>query len=151
MSYRGPIHCIALALVLVLMACSSKSGPKGMSESTYTAMRKAVNALELASDSRDASPSVFDPKLQAASKGADEVYNEMGNQSSDGYAADQIRSCVDQLKLFRSTFTSRESASRPIEQQLQGLKGTEMKDATDVVARDGKDLDDCVRAAKAYL
>jgi hypothetical protein len=137
--------------ILLLAACSRTMGPKGLSESTYTATRKAVDALQRAGDYRNSSAAIFGPKLQAASKAADDVYNEMGNQTADGYAVNQIRSCLEQLKSYRSTFDSRESVSDPIEDQLKGLKGAKMADATDVVARSGKDLDDCIAAAKGYL
>lgn len=122
-----------------------------MSDATYIAMQRAVDALERANEYRNANASVFDPKLQAASKAADEVYNEMGNRSSDGYAVSQIRVCIDQLKVYRSTFDSRESVSQPIEEQLKGLKGAQIGDANDVVARNAKDLDECIKAAKSYL
>ena len=146
-----PIQCVVLGSLLFLAGCSHTSGPKGLSDSTYAATRKAVDALERASQYRNASTSIFDPKFQLASKAADDVYDEMGNQSADGYAVNQIRSCIDELKLYRSTFSSRESVSHPIEEQLKGLKGATVSDANDVVARNGKDLDDCIKAAKAYL
>jgi hypothetical protein len=142
---------LVLGTMLLSCACTHTRGPRGLTDSTYAAARKAVDALERASENRNSSASIFDPKLQAASKAADEVYHDMGNQSSDGYAANQIRSCIDQLKAYRSNFDSRESVSRPIEDQLKELKATQMKDANDVVARGGKDLDDCIQAAKSYL
>jgi hypothetical protein len=126
-------------------------GPKSLSDSTYAAMRRAVDALQRAGDYRNSSAAIFDPKLQAASKAADDVYNDMGNQTADGYAVNQIRSCIEELKSYRSTFDSRESVSQPIEEQLKGLKGAKIGDANDVVARSSKDLDDCIDAAKRYL
>lgn len=146
-----PVHCVVLGGVFLMLACSHTMGPKGLSASTYAATRNAVDALERASDYRNAGASVFNPKLQAAVKAADNVYNEMGNQTADGYAVNQIRSCIEELKSYRSTFDSRQSVSQPIEQQLKGLKGAKISDATDVVARSGKDLDECIDAAKAYL
>ena len=151
MPYLRSIQCIVLGGILFACACNRTTGPKGLSDSTYAATRRAVDALERASEDRNSSASTFDPKLQAASKAADDVYYDMGNQSSDGYAASQIRSCIQELKAYRSNFNSRESVNRPIEEQLKGLKGTEIKDATDVVARNGKELDECIKAAKAYL
>lgn len=142
---------LPLAALLFSGACSRTMGPRGLSETTYVATKKAVAALESASENRNASASIFDPKLLAASQAADEVYNDMGNQGADGYAASVVRGCIGELKVYRSNFDSRESDSRPIEQQLKGLKGAQMKDETDLIARSAKDVDDCIQAAKAYL
>ena len=145
------IYCAILGFLVFPTACTRTTGPKGLSDSTYAAVRTAVEALERANEDRNASASLFDPKLQAASKAAEEVYFEMGNQRSDAYAASQIRSCIEQLKVYRSNFSSRESVSRPIEDQLKGFTGTQMKDANDVVARNAHELDECISGAKAYL
>ena len=114
-------------------------------------MQKAVDALERASENRNSASSIFDPKMQLASNAAEEVFHSIGNQTADSYAATQVRSCVEGLREYRTNYDSRESVSRPIEEQLKELKGTQMKDAVDVVARNGRDLDECVKAAKAYL
>ena len=151
MPYLQPLRCLVVGGILFSCGCAHTSGPKRHSDSTYAATRRAVDALERASEDRNSSASIFDPKLEAASKAADEVYYDMGNQTSDGYAASQIRSCIEELKAYRSNFASRESANRPIEEQLKGLKGTETKDASDVVARNGKELDQCITGAKSYL
>lgn len=145
------IYALLCGALVLLSACNHTSGPKELSSRTYTATQRAVNALQRASESRDSAASVFNPKLEAAAKAADEVYFDMGSQKADGYAATQVRSCVDELRQYRSNFDSQESVSRPIEEQLHGLKATAVKDANDVVARNGKELDDCIAAAKAYL
>ncbi len=151
MSFLRPIHSVVFGGILLAAACTRTMGPKSLSDSTYAATRKAVDELERASEYRNSSASIFDPKLQAASKAAEVVYDDMGNQSSDGYAVNQIRSCIEELKAYRSTFDSRESVSRPIEEQLKGLKGTQIKDANDVMARHGQELDECIKAARSYL
>ena len=145
------IPAVLIGGILFCAACSHTTGPKGLSDSTYIATRKAVDALERASQYRNSSAGIFDPKLQAAVKAADEVYDEMGNQTADGYAVSQIRGCLEELKVYRSTFDSRESASQPIEEQLKGLKGAKIGDANDVVARSSRDLDACIKEAKGFL
>ena len=145
--------CGGLLLVCILLfaACGRATGPKGLSGSTYAAARKAIAALESASESRNANSSVFDPKFQTAAQAADEVFNEMGEQSSDGYAVSQLKSCVNDLKAYRSNFESRETATRPIQDQLKGLKGAEIKDSNDVMATASRELDECLKQAKGYL
>lgn len=140
-----------LICIVLAGSCDRAKGPRGLSESTYVATQKAVVALELASRDRDANPSVFEPKMQTASKLAEEAFNEMGTRKADGYAVSQVRTCIDELKTYRSNFESRESVSRPIQEQLKGIKGAEMKDSIDVVARNSQALDDCLKSVKGYL
>ena len=145
--------CSGLVLVSLVLAtsCSHAAGPRKLSNSMYAATSKAVEALEAANQERDANSSVFEPKMQVASQAADELFNEMGSQSDDGYAVSQVKSCVEQLKQYRLNFDSRDSVSRPIQDQLKGLKGAQIKDSSDVVARSSRELDACITTAKSYL
>jgi|SRR5579875_1758976 len=138
--------------MLMVSACSHQlRGPRRLSEATYEATRKAVDALEAANRERDAAQSVYTSKYQLAQQAVEQEAAAMGNESSDAWATNQVRTCLDNLKEYRDSFDSRDTDNEAIAQQLKGLRGKQMTDANGVLSRKAATLDQCMAAARGYL
>lgn len=143
--------CMLLVAVLFTSGCSHTQGGKHLSSSSYAATRKAVDALELAGKYRNSTAIIFGPKFQEARDALENVEHEIGNEPADAYAASQVRLCVEDLRAYRSSFDSRETVNRPMKEQLKGIRASEIKDPSDVIASDGEEFDDCMKTAKSYF
>ncbi len=140
-----------LGAISLASGCTHTQGSKHLSSGSYAATRRAVEAIERAGEYRNAKDTIFNPKFEEARKAMEDVEHEIGNETSDAYAATQVRVCVEDLREYRSNFDSRETVSRPIQEQLKGVKATEIKDASEVMAADNQDFDDCIKTAKSYF
>jgi hypothetical protein len=122
-----------------------------MSAGTYEATKRAFDALDAANRARNAPDSEFDPKFQVAKDAVDQVTAAVGDESSDAWAANQVRTCLDDMREYRDSFQARDTDNEAIAKQLSGIAGHQIKDANGVLSRNAATLDTCMVAAKSYL
>jgi hypothetical protein len=123
-----------------------------MSVISYGATQKAVEALEAANRARNAPDALYDPKFQSAEQAVDQVTGSIGDESSDAWAANQVRRCLSEMRDYRESFKARDKDNAAIAHLLKGLTvGRQMKDANGVLSRNAATLDACLVSARSYL